>query len=42
MRERAQLVAGRFKITSGRDGTRITVTLPLSESDDEDAHSDRR
>ena len=42
MRERAQLVAGRFKVSSGRDGTRITVTLPLSVSDEEDAHSDRR
>ncbi|HEV3196615.1 MAG TPA: PAS domain S-box protein [Bryobacteraceae bacterium] len=42
MRERAQLLGGRFQINSSREGTRITAILPLSESDDQDAHIDRR
>lgn len=42
MRERAQLLGGRFKISSSRDGTRITVILPVSGFDDEDAHTDCR
>jgi signal transduction histidine kinase len=40
MQERAELLGGRFQMTSGRQGAKLSVTLPLFGPEDEDADTD--
>jgi signal transduction histidine kinase len=39
MRERAEQFGGRLEMTSTDVGTTLAVTLPLSQSDEKDAHT---
>jgi signal transduction histidine kinase len=40
MQERAELLGGRFQMTSGRQGAKLSVTLPLFGPEDEDTDTD--
>jgi signal transduction histidine kinase len=39
MRERAEQLGGRLEIASTNFGTTLSVTLPLAESNEKDAHT---